>query len=920
MQDLLSLNDDVLFEVFQYSSLESTLKLPIHIWYRLKNAIKELIIEHKDHCVKWYHRQIWETATIRYQGSKQVVHQLLAKYFGNLIPANIQQKRLIHSQPILLTQQQHVGKGGVLVWHESSVINRRRVVEAAYHFVSTDLFSAATEETCSFESICCSFLVGDESNLIRCLRVLKTKLQMLLSSGNVEPHLDTLLLRVESYFQWTRKELTTLRINPRHNVLLLASGEVFGSVVFEDFYLYKRQRMDTFGSSWDNLIDKRKVIVGKSPNEILTSDGIEWNLTGHRDSIAVIRWHPQKTWLASGSRDNVIKIWNVENGELIRSLEGGCLEWHPFQNILVTSFPYSSKGITVWNVDRGEKILSLPGYSAGYCWHPNGELFIVEKSVNSSQSRAHFLWSLSRNTCEKSLEISSAIMTSFATEKHQFFYRLHSWLSSDTTSLLLCSIDYSPFAIFLYDTETNGICQDNTFSEHTHLVSQIIVLNDRKRFISSSWDHSIIVWDILSNTPLRRLIGHKDKVFEISCDSEQQYLASLSLSLEMKIWLIDSGECLLTFVNYVTPGAYSFSWRYNMIAFTSSSNDLHIINVSKPEISAFLVHDDSSRKQLQMTRENIPSVIRKQISRNEPLCAVSFLCDDQLVTVDKSGGIIKVFHSGTGQLVRSVKPSCPDTPYIENAACNPTRATVAISYRLSGSSRAVIQCIHVGSNVSVTPPLIQECTEVCNLQWSRDGSYLAVQPKFNPTAPMKIWQMTENVHFNFATIENSFLFCFDPHNTSLIALVRREDYEPERVQIWDFIENCSHRILPAQSEKVGAISWHPGISDCLVIGLATNISFWDIKSQMVTSVFQCENCRELGWLVGGKFLVSRFCEANKNIVKLWNSSSGELVEQIALGSCYCSPCLACHINSSELAFSTGETGDVIVLEPFQIDV
>jgi hypothetical protein len=163
MQDLLSLNDDVLFEVFQYSSLESTLKLPIHIWYRLKNAIKELITEQKDHCVKWYHRQIWETATDRYKNIKDTVHQLLSKYFANLIPENVRKKRLIHFQPILLNHCQKTALDGILVWHESSVINRRRAIEAAYHLVSTDLFSEATTEMCSFESICCSFIVGDEN-------------------------------------------------------------------------------------------------------------------------------------------------------------------------------------------------------------------------------------------------------------------------------------------------------------------------------------------------------------------------------------------------------------------------------------------------------------------------------------------------------------------------------------------------------------------------------------------------------------------------------------------------------------------------------------------------------------------------------------------------------------------------------------
>ena len=71
--------------------------------------------------------------------------------------------------------------------------------------------------------------------------------------------------------------------------------------------------------------------------------------------------------LASGSRDNTIKLWNVETGKEIRTLSG--------HNEGVTSVSFSSDGktlasgsedktIKLWNVETGKEIRSLSGHNS----------------------------------------------------------------------------------------------------------------------------------------------------------------------------------------------------------------------------------------------------------------------------------------------------------------------------------------------------------------------------------------------------------------------------------------------------------------------------------------------------------------------------------------------------------------------------
>ena len=66
MEDLLSLHDTVLKEVFQYVT-PTVRRLPTHVWQRLKAAMDGLITEGDHGCLLWFHRQLRETAVRYYE-------------------------------------------------------------------------------------------------------------------------------------------------------------------------------------------------------------------------------------------------------------------------------------------------------------------------------------------------------------------------------------------------------------------------------------------------------------------------------------------------------------------------------------------------------------------------------------------------------------------------------------------------------------------------------------------------------------------------------------------------------------------------------------------------------------------------------------------------------------------------------------
>ena len=43
-------------------------------------------------------------------------------------------------------------------------------------------------------------------------------------------------------------------------------------------------------------------------------------LTGHGWDVKCIDWHPTKALLASGSKDNLVKLWDPKNGKALTTL------------------------------------------------------------------------------------------------------------------------------------------------------------------------------------------------------------------------------------------------------------------------------------------------------------------------------------------------------------------------------------------------------------------------------------------------------------------------------------------------------------------------------------------------------------------------------------------------------------------------
>src|SRR5688572_8016982 len=78
--------------------------------------------------------------------------------------------------------------------------------------------------------------------------------------------------------------------------------------------------------------------------------------TGHSKVVQAVVFSPDKKFLASGSFDSTIKIWDVESGRELRSLSGHlgaikALVWSPDGKWLASGG--NDKTLRVWDVNSG---------------------------------------------------------------------------------------------------------------------------------------------------------------------------------------------------------------------------------------------------------------------------------------------------------------------------------------------------------------------------------------------------------------------------------------------------------------------------------------------------------------------------------------------------------------------------------------
>jgi len=263
--------------------------------------------------------------------------------------------------------------------------------------------------------------------------------------------------------------------------------------------------------------DGKFLASGSSDKAIKIWEARNWNssiatLTQHENFVNSVSFSPiinGKYYLASGSADGTIKIWNVQNWKVIETLEEhkgpvNSVSFSPDGKLLASG---SADGtIKIWKVgDWKPSIATLKGhmsYVYSVSFSPDGE-FLASGSYKEIKIWKVGIW-------EK--------------EKPQTLRGHDSWINS---------ISFSP---------------------------------DGKFLASGSSDKTIKIWKVQNWTIIQKLEEHNDFVNSVSFMPDGKYLVSVS-SDKINIWKVGSWNLIKTLkgpgkFGYLYSGSFSPDGRY----------------------------------------------------------------------------------------------------------------------------------------------------------------------------------------------------------------------------------------------------------------------------------------------------------------------------------------------------------------------
>lgn len=168
-------------------------------------------------------------------------------------------------------------------------------------------------------------------------------------------------------------------------------------------------------------------------------------LEGHTDSIKGISISPDGTYALSGSKDNQIRLWNLETGKCLKVMAGHqetieSLVFSPEGQFGISASRYLYEGgIMIWNLETGKlhreiKISPLPGYVDEYLSYVNG--------LAISENGKHLIALISNRVlyifdCKTTKQIAAITGNNIVSTLEQFGVKSNDLFAGSTLNLIM---------------------------------------------------------------------------------------------------------------------------------------------------------------------------------------------------------------------------------------------------------------------------------------------------------------------------------------------------------------------------------------------------------------------------------------------------------------------------------------------------
>jgi WD40 repeat protein len=495
------------------------------------------------------------------------------------------------------------------------------------------------------------------------------------------------------------------------------------------------------------------------------------SLNGHRDVVTSVAFSPKHNKVASGSMDNSIKIWDVYTGTLQVTMTD--------HKLGVTSVSFSKDGseiasgsddgtIKIWDVQTGKLLKTM----IGHLDHVNSVDFSNDGKflVSGSKDNTVRVWDVDYEKCKK------------------------------------------------------------VFLSHNGPVNTVSFSNDGNRIASGSSDSTIKIWDAINYRLLWTFNAHADKIKALAFSPTDRFLLSGGADAAINLWDLDSTVCCLnskwtaSYKKHIAPvTAVAFSPFNN--EFTSCSKDQSIIIwnllTGKPRIinkechtakvnsvsfkqdglKLFSAGDDGSIKiwNTQLSETNVvPNLLNSLVGNNSSITTIAYSPKDDIIISGSADKTMKVWNASSGNLLHSLPDYHSD--YITSIVFSKDGTKFA-----STSLDRTVNIWNVPDIRTANPPktIIRHFEGITCSAFSPDGKNIVTGSWDNK---IKIWNietgdsiLTLNKHSDGITC-----LIFNPYGDKIIS-----GGWDKIIRVWDALDGSLIRMIEGHTDGITSITMIP---------------------------------------------------------------------------------------------------------------
>ncbi|BAY91614.1 MULTISPECIES: WD40 repeat domain-containing serine/threonine-protein kinase [unclassified Tolypothrix] len=259
--------------------------------------------------------------------------------------------------------------------------------------------------------------------------------------------------------------------------------------------------------------------------------------------------------LASGSDDQTVKIWNLQQKQVIRTLKADsgwvyAVAITPDSQTAIAG--YKNHTIKIWNLNTGKEIRTLKGHRDlvnSVAITPDGQTV-----VSGSYDKTIKIWDLATGKEIRTLKEHTREVLAVA-------------ISPDGEKIASASADRT---IKIWQLKTGK--EIHTLKGHSLDVNALAISPNGQLLASASDDKTIKLWNLNTGKLIRTFDGHTADVNAIAFSPNGEYIASASDDKTVKVWQKTTGEVIKTFQGH-TAEVYAVAFSPNGKTLVSGSKD-----------------------------------------------------------------------------------------------------------------------------------------------------------------------------------------------------------------------------------------------------------------------------------------------------------------------------------------------------------